>query len=49
VVVILCATLIAMQAAVDVALSVMRDTDWAPSFADVRRAASASTAPGSRA
>ena len=36
VVVILGATLIAMQAAVDVALSVMRDTDWAPSFAEVR-------------
>jgi hypothetical protein len=36
VVVILGAALIAMQAAVDVALSVMRDTDWAPSFADVR-------------
>ncbi len=49
VVVILGAALIAMQAAVDVALSVMRDTDWAPSFADVRRAASASTGPGSRA
>jgi hypothetical protein len=36
VVVILGATLIAMQAAVDVALSVMRNTDWAPSFAAVR-------------
>jgi hypothetical protein len=36
VVVILCAALIAMQAAVDVALSVMRDTDWAPSFAAAR-------------
>ena len=36
VVVILCAALIAMQAAVDVALSVMRDTDWAPSFAEMR-------------
>ena len=36
VVVILGAALIAMQAAVDVALSVMRDTDWAPSFADDR-------------
>lgn len=48
VVVILGAALIAMQAAVDVALSVMRDTDWAPSFADVGRATSASTDPGSR-
>ena len=48
VVVILGAALIAMQAAVDVALSVMRDTDWTPSFADVQGAASASTAPGSR-
>jgi hypothetical protein len=36
VVVILCAALIAMQAAVDVALSAVRDTDWAPSFAEVR-------------
>jgi hypothetical protein len=36
VVVILGAVLIAMQAAVDVALSVMRDTDWAPSFAEAR-------------
>ena len=43
VVVILGAALIAMQAAVDVALSVMRDTDWTPSFADVRGAGSAST------
>jgi hypothetical protein len=36
VVVILSAALIALQAAVDVALSVMRDTDWAPSFAEER-------------
>ena len=36
VVVILGAALIAMQAAVDVALSVMRDTEWTPSFAVVR-------------
>jgi hypothetical protein len=36
VVVILGAALIALQAAVDVALSVMRDTDWAPSFAGAR-------------
>ena len=36
VVVILCAALIAMQAAVDVALSAIRDKEWAPSFADVR-------------
>ena len=37
VVVILGASLIAMQAAVDVALSVMRNSDWTPSFADMRR------------
>lgn len=48
VVVILGAALIAMQAAVDVALSVMRDTDWTPSFAEVRGADSASATPGSR-
>ena len=36
VVVILGAALIAMQAAVDVALSVMRNTDWAPSFASIQ-------------
>jgi membrane-bound metal-dependent hydrolase YbcI (DUF457 family) len=37
VVVILCATLIAMQAAVDVALSVMRDPGWTPSSSVVGR------------
>ena len=37
VIVILGAALIAMQAAVDVALSVMRDSEWTPSFAVVGR------------
>jgi hypothetical protein len=53
VVVILCAVLIALQAAVDVALSVMRNSDWSPSLAVARwqpqlRALQRPDAPASR-
>jgi len=45
VIVILGAALIAMQAAVDVALSVMRDSEWTPSFAVVGRRSHPSPLP----